>query len=155
MADTMTDQERQEFLKGLGLSGQAAGLAVQMAPTDLARPADAGTDVRLIPAAEIVFDPAMLDRFENLDAQGMAAASRYLFDMYKSPGKNKERHALLHRRIGEFIQQVRRSRATDSEPVKEKIKATKETRDLAALLAEQGITAADLAAFIKTKGETA
>lgn len=158
---TMTDTERAEMLKGIGLNPDAPALAAM--PAKVHKPSiieqvEAGESLHTIPAGEIVFDPRMLDQFENLDGANMASASRMLFDMYKSPTKNRERHALLHRRIGEFIQQVRRSRQTAGlvEPVvKEKIKASKEVRDLAALLEAQGITAADLAALITSKGASA
>ena len=160
---TMTDVERTEMLKGLGLNPEAPGLAALPAKVQARRPSiieqvEANEDLHTMSPTEIVFDPSMLDQFESLDGANMAAASRMLFDLYKSPTKNRDRHALLHRRIGEFIQQVRRSRQTVGlvEPVvREKVKASKEVRDLAALLEAQGITAAELAALIKSKGESA
>ena len=152
----MTEEQRQETLKSLGLNPDAPGLAAAPAKVAVAPIAPQATpDVdehirRTTPAADLVFDPSLLDAFPVLDGSGMAAASRYLFDLYKSPHKDKERHGLLHRRISEFIQQVRRERATGG-LVKEKVKATKEQRELAALIAAQGLTAEDLSALLISK----
>ena len=162
-ANTKTDAERADFLRSIGLNADAPGLADEAArgprktPAPVAAPSvDADEDARRrsTPAAEIVFEPHMLDAFPSLDKEEMAAASRMLFDMFKSPVRNRERHALLHRRISEFIQQTRRDRATGTAPtgvIREKVKATREQRDLAALMAEHNITAADLAALIASK----
>lgn len=154
-SETMTDEQRKDLLRSLNLSPDAPGLALSPALDggSPARPADLDEDAlrRSTPAAEIVFDPTMLDGFPNLDGGHMAAASRYLFEMYKSPHKDKERHALLHRRIGEFIRSVRIARKTGDEPVTEKIKATKEQREIAALMATHGLTANDLAQIIKER----
>jgi len=111
-------------------------------------------DLRRIPASEIVFDPEMLDEFPDLSGAGMAAASRHLVELYKSPTKDRERNGLLHRRIGEFIQQVRRDRQAlrpSTGVVKEKVKQTKAQRDLAALIAEAGLTADDLSRMIQER----
>lgn len=157
-----TEAGRRDLLQGLGLNPDAPGL-VDVAPTEPAKKKKAAKhveqvveslDPRKIPAGEIVFDPAMLDDFPDLNGAGMAAASRMLFDHYKSPHKDRERHALLHRRIGEFIQQTRRARQQMTEPtgtVKEKVKATKEQRDLAAMIAEAGLTADDLSRLLKER----
>lgn len=151
MTKTMTEDERKATLKSLGLNPDAPGLADLPAKITTQVVPETPTN-HTTPASEIVFDPTLLDQFEVLDGAGMASASRYLFDLYKSPHRDKERHALLHRRISEFIQQVRRNRQTGGlvpvEPVKDKIKATKEQRDIAALLAAKGLTAADLAALL-------
>ena len=158
---TKTETERKELLASLGLNPDAPGLSVTRAKTRAAGLATAAVgepDPHRIPAGEIEFAPALLDNFPDLDGAAMTTVSRYLFDMFKSPTKDHERHALLHRRISEFIQQVRRSRQTQglvsADPTKEKIKASKEHRDLAALLAAQGITAESLAKLIKAKEES-
>lgn len=154
-----TEKERKDFLASLGLNPDAPALVSEVAPVAPARAhrgtatsADEDCVRRTTPAADIVFDPSLLSDFSSLDGANMSAASRHLFDLYKSPHKDKERHALLHRRIGEFIQQVRRSRQTGglvpAEGTTEKVKATREQRDIAALLAAKGLTAADLAALL-------
>jgi len=163
----LTETGRRDFLTKLGLNADAPGLApVIESSTKAKKPkADKAEEVatvvqtvnpRTIPASEIVFDPAMLDGFADLSGANMAAASRHLFEQYKSPGKDRERNGLLHRRIGEFIQQVRRDRQQGNEPtgtIKEKVKTTKAQRDIAALLAEAGLTADDLASLIKERGK--
>lgn len=168
MTPALTEDGRRDFLKGLGLNADAPGLAPVVEPKAKAKKdkadkpkAEVQTVVetvnpRLIPASEIVFDPTMLDEFTDLSGSGMAAASRHLFEHYKSPGKDRERNGLLHRRIGEFIQQTRRDRQQHNEPtgtIKAKVKASKAQRDIAALLAESGLTADDLAALIKERGQ--
>jgi hypothetical protein len=163
MQTALTENGRRDFLKGLGLSADAPGLAPVVESKAKAKKDKATKEVqtvvetvnpRTIPASEIVFDPAMLDDFADLSGSGMAAASRHLFEHYKSPGKDRERNGLLHRRIGEFIQQTRRARQQLVEPtghVKQKVKQTKEQRDLAAMLAAAGLTADDLARLIEER----
>ena len=162
----LTDEQRRAKLAELGLNPDAPGLtdstlaAEQPAKKGKSKnktivQAVEGLDPRRIPASEIVFDPEMLADFPDLSGPSMAAASRFLFEHYKSPTKDRERNGLLHRRIGEFIQQVRRDRQQLNEPtghIKEKVKQTKAQRDLAALIAESGITADDLARLIKERG---
>lgn len=149
--ETMTDAERREFLSGLGLSPDAAVLA-QVEPNDPAKPvkgkvAPKGVDPHTMPVTDIVFDAALLDDHPVLDGVGLKAASDYVFSLYRSPGRNKDRHSLLHRRISEFIGQVRLSRASGGH-VKELVKATKEQRAIAALLASKGLTLDDLAQLL-------
>ena len=141
MTDTMTDAQRIEFLASLGLN--------QSTPAKLApsAPSAPGGDLHTTPAAEIVFDPALLDGFPELSGDGLRAASAHVFNLCKSPTKDKDRHSLLHRRITEFIGQTKLSRATGGH-VKEKITTTREQRDLAALIAAKGITVADLVAML-------
>jgi hypothetical protein len=142
---TKSDAERKELLASLGLGDRA-----KVEPKTNISLAPEGVDPHTMPVSDIVWDPALLNDFTDLTGSGMAAASRHLFELYKSPGRNKDRNSLLHRKIGEFILQVRRSRETGGF-VTEKIKANKEERDLAALLAQHKITAADLASLIKAK----
>jgi len=167
--EALTDNERREFLAGLGLSPDGDTLAsaprietqVQIAgeiETEApSRPRKAkvrlapdGIDPHDMPVTDIVFDVHLLDGFPNLSGPHMSAASRHVFEFYKSRGRNRDRNSLLHRRIGEFIAQTRRSRDTGGF-VKEKVKATKEQRDLAALLAEHHISAADLAELVRSR----
>ena len=168
MTTALTEDGRRDLLKGLGLNPDAPGLAhidPEPVPSEPAKakkkkakkaqPVEPTINLRAIPASEIVFDPAMLDDFTDLSGSGMAAASRHLFELYKSPTKDRERNGLLHRRIGEFIQQVRRDRQAQrpsTGTVKEKIKVTKAQRDLARLMADQGLTAEDLARLVKERG---
>lgn len=149
-----TDAERKEFLASIGLNPDAPGLVAEVAteaPAKSKSKADAsvrlapeGMDPRAMSVSDIVFDPRLLDDFPSLEGAGMSAASRHVFDLYKSHGRNKDRNSLLHRKITEFIGAVRRERATGG-LVKEKVKATKEQRELANLLAAKGLTAEDLA----------
>lgn len=159
---TMSDEQRQAFLAGLGLRPNAPTLEEPAKPAShTPRPAGTpklapkGVDPHTMPVADIVFDPALLDGFPSLEGEGFAAASRHVFAFYKSPGRNKDRHSLLHRRIGEFINQVRRARETGTGHVREKVKTTKTQRDLAAFLAEHDVSEADLAALIRQKGADA
>lgn len=116
-----------------------------------------GVDPHTMPVSDIVFDPALLDEFPSLEGQGQRAAADHVFALYKSPGRNKDRNSLLWSRVGKFIVKVRSSREPGGSVVtghvKEEVKATREQRDLAALLTEHGITAGDLAGLIKAKGE--
>jgi len=159
----LTDEQRRETLTKLGLNPDAPGLT-ELTPDAPAKKAKSknktvvqmveGLDPRRIPASEIVFDPEMLADFADLSGPNMAAASRHLFEHYKSPGKDRERNGLLHRRIGEFIQQVRRDRQQlkpSTGVVKEKVKQTKAQRDLAAMIAAAGLTADDLARLIEER----
>lgn len=104
--------------------------------------APAGVDPHTMPVTDIVFDPALLDDFPDLKG-GLKAASDHVFAQYRSPGKDKERHSLLHSRIGSFISQVRRSRQSGVPHVKQEVRRTAKQRDLLALLAEHGITSVD------------
>ncbi len=141
----MTESERIEHLSKLGLSPNAPGLAAVL---DSEAPVVATVDRRTIPASEIVFDPALLDEFSDLTGSNMNAASRKLFDLYKS--KDSERNKLLHRRITEFIGKVRTSRlAKTDKPLTESIKVTKSERELAKVLAARGITAESLMTLIQ------
>lgn len=155
---SLTDDERKEFLADLGLNPNAPALAADV-PAEASpkaskgkggkevRLAPDGVDPRAMPVSDIVFDPHLLDGFPSLEGEGMSAASRHIFGLYKSHGRNKDRNSLLHRKITEFIGQVRRERATGG-VVKEKVKATKEQREIANLLAAKGLTLADLAALL-------
>lgn len=146
----MTDEARIEFLAGLGIGTESTALAAQIeqgAPANTATLAAAGVDPHAMPVSEIVFDTALLDAFPVLTGEGMNMASAHVFGLYKSHGRNKDRNSLLHRRITEFIGQVRRERNTGG-LVKERVAATKDQRELAEIIAATGLTAADLAALI-------
>lgn len=127
MSKTATDERQQ--LAALGLNPDAPGLS--QAADDV--------DPRTMPVSDIVFDPSLLDDFPSLEGEGMAAASRHVFNLYKSYGRNKDRNRRLHDEIGLFIQRVRRSRQSDTTHVKDKVRTSKDGRDLLALLAERGI----------------
>jgi hypothetical protein len=129
MTSTMT--EASEMLKAAGIT-----------------PPKDEPDLHTMPVEDIVFDPALLDRFPSLSGDGMNEASKYVFSLYKSLGKNKERNSLLHRRISTFITTTRRSRQTGG-MVTEAVKTTKAQRDNAALLASQGVTDSDLAEALR------
>jgi hypothetical protein len=153
----MTDAARQEFLAGLGLNPAAPALvedapAKQFHAAGTARLMPTGLDPHAMPVADIVFDDRLLDGFPDLTGPGLKAASDHVFAQYRSPGKDRDRHSLLHRRITEFIGRVRRSRATGGY-VQEQIKASKEQRDIAALLAAKGMTVTDLVALLQSQEE--
>lgn len=158
-----TGKEREKFLRSLGLNPNAPALVADVKPSKKAKTSDASgsitpeiaknmaqgaaeVDPHTIPVGDIVFDPALLDEFPDL-ARDCKAASEKVFAMYKGP-RGSERNKLLHRRISEFISQVKRSRKTGGY-VKDKIKATAEQRELAASLAELGITEEELLDMVK------
>lgn len=166
MTQPMTDDERRTFLAGIGLNADAPALAADV-PADA--PAKAPkvkkakkapkpqsgqaselpteAERRAMPASEIMFDAALVEHFD-LDTQ-LRAASQHLFDLYKSPSRDRERNGLLHRRITEFLGQQRRARkAGVKAPMKDHIKVTREQRDIARLLAEHNITLADLGSLL-------
>ena len=92
-----------KLLKGLGLNPEAPNLVPDM-------PAKAVTADHTIPAENIVFQPEWLDGFADLEDSGVRNdASRFLFDRFKSVGRDKPRNSLLHRRISTFINEVRMS----------------------------------------------
>lgn len=159
---TMTDTERVAFLAGLGLDAEAPALAVDIAVDEPAKPKKAKgdkpkkaktkevvtIDPHTIDVSDIVFDAAMLADY-RLDASDIKQASDVLFQHYKSPTKG-ERNKFLHRRITEFIQQVKRDRnpAPRDSHIKHKVKAGKDKRDLAQMLADADLTADDLAVML-------
>lgn len=154
---TMTDEERKKKLISLGFDPDGDTLAQSALPGPKPKQggvqfAPEGVDPHAMPVSEIVFVDAMLDGFPDLTGQGFRAASDHLFAQYKSPRRDTERHALLHRRITEFIGQVKRSRKTGG-VVRERIKATAEQRELAEVLAAAGLDAAQLAALVKAVQE--
>lgn len=155
---TLTDEERKQRLASLGLPTDGDSLANNAVPArsrpkaDGVRFAPEGVDPHTMAVTDIVFTDAMLDGFPDLTGQGFKAAGDFLFAQYKSPRRDPDRHSLLHRRITEFVGQVKRSRKTGG-LVRERIKATAEQRDIAAVLAAEGINAADLAALIKAHRE--
>ena len=162
---TKTEVERTDFLSGLGLNPNAPALiGALIEPSKKAatttsingpRIAPEGVDPRTMPVSDIVFDPMLLDGFTSLRGEHMNAASAHIFAIYKSYGRNKDRNGLLHRKISEFIAQVRTERESGGF-VKERIKTTKEQREIANLLASEGMTVADLITLLKDrKGDDA
>jgi len=147
----MNETGRREHLVALGLDPDGDTLAGHPEPAAQPVPQVQGPDPHTMPVTDIEFTDDMLDGYD-LDGPRMRAASEHLFNMFRSPGKDPERHALLHRRITEFIGQVRRSRATNG-AVRERVKVTAQERELAQLLAAKGLTVEELAALIETKGE--
>ena len=144
---TMTMTDATKMLEKAGVTPpkhEPAKTTVSLAPE--------GVDPHTMDVDEIVFDPALLDKFPSLNGEGMNEASKYLFSLYKSHGKNKERNSLLHRRISTFITTTRRNRQTGG-MVTEAIKTSKAERDLAALMASQGVTDSDLAEALKLLAE--
>jgi len=156
MSKTLSETERVAQLNAIGINPDGAALAALPANTEpmgdgpvLAPP---GVDPRLQPVDEIVFDERLLDGFESLDGDGLARASAHVFSLYKSYTKDKPRNSALHRRITSFITGVRRNRQTGG-MVTEGIKTTKADRDLAALIASQGVGADDIAEGLRLLAE--
>jgi len=142
---TVTEAERAQ-IAALGLNPDAPAFGEVAKPEAKKRKvvlAPEGVDPRTMPVTDIVFDPALLDDFPSLEGQGLRAASTYVFEQYKSLGRNKDRHSLLHREIGLFITRVRRTRETGTPHVKEQVRKGKKQADLLALLAEHGIASVD------------
>lgn len=106
------------------------------------------------PVSEIVFDPADIAEFGDLTGASFRDASAKLFAKYRSPTRDKDRHSLLHRRITEFLGQQRMEKRTGG-VVRDKVKSTKEQRDIAAFIAASGITLDDLVAALGTKDASA
>lgn len=155
---TMSESERTEFLKNLGLNPTAPALVADVQPATPVKEAKKkkqtpvqiapeGVDPHTMPVSDIVFDPSLLDEFPDLSGANYRLASDKVFAMYRSKGRDKDRNGLLHRRITEFIGSVKRSRKTGGF-VKEKIKSTAEEREIANLLATHGVTVADLAELL-------
>lgn len=139
-------QTREEFLAALGLPTSGATLGEALAPDTPAKAAPPPeTDDRLIPVSDIVFTPDMVDGFD-LETQ-LAGASRVLFERYKSPTRDHDRHCLLHHRISEYLGGLRRERRTGGY-IREKIATTAEQRDMAQILATAGVTREQLLAMI-------
>lgn len=153
MSDTMTDEQRKAFLAELGLDAEAPALAADIAVDEPAKPKKAkkkgDVDPHTQDVSSIVFDPKMVEHFA-LDRTDMKQASDLLFQHYKSPTKG-ERNKFLHRRITEFLQQVKRERnpAPRDGYIKGRVKAGKEERDLSQMLTQAGITADDLAVMLE------
>lgn len=162
MGKTKTNDERADFLKGLGLKAHGDSLVdldqpakVRPSPHVQAPAADdivlapKGLDPRSMPVEEIIFDPRLLDPYPSLAFdQGGNAASQYIFSLYKSYGRNKDRNGALQRKITSFITHTRRQRETGG-MVKEKVKASKKDRDLAALIASNDGDVAEVAGGLK------
>jgi hypothetical protein len=152
MSKTKTEAERKEFLASLDLNPDAPALETFERPLLKPLPigivwAPEGIDPHTMPVSDIAFDPAMVEHFPDLSPRGRSAASRELFERYKSYGRNKDRNSLLHRRIGEFLGRVHRDRETGGGGfVKDKIR-------LANTMAEHGVTEDDLAEFLAWKAQ--
>jgi hypothetical protein len=152
--------DRQQLI-ALGLNPDAPGLAPEIPAEEkterVKKPrqiklAPDGVDPHTMPVEDIVFDPRLLDDFPTLKGSERTAASRHLFELYKSRQKG-ERNQILHRRINEFLSSVAIARKSGTKPVKEKIKATKEQRDMAEMMAQLGLTADDLGKLVQEVAE--
>lgn len=150
-----TSAPNDEFLKGLGLNPNAKGLSA--APATPERDDDVvlapeGVDPHTMPVSDIVFDPRLLDEFDDLGyakpGRGGEAKDK-VFDLYKSHGRNRDRNRRLYDEIGLFIRRVEIARKAGETPtaekpkIKDKVRATKKQRELLAYLEAQGITSLD------------
>jgi hypothetical protein len=139
---TMNEAQRVQFLATLGISDTPAVAPVEV-PTAVQT-----VDPHTIPASEIEFDPADIAEFGDLEGIKFRQASDKLFAMYRSPKKDSDRHGLLHRRITEFLGK-QRTLMKSGGFVKDKVKVTKEQREIAQFIAAAGLTMEDLAALVK------
>lgn len=149
---TKTDAERREFLASMNLNPDAPALEKFDRPVGMSLPtgvqwAPDNVDPHTMPVSDIAFDAAMVEQFPDLSPRGRSAAARFLFDQYKSYGRNKDRNSLLHRCIGEFLARTHRDRETGGGGfVKNKIR-------LANTLAEHGVTEDDMSEFLAWKAQ--
>lgn len=140
---TMNEQQRIEFLATLGMTPEVAVEA----------PAQTGTiDRHTMPVTSIVFDPADIAEFGDLEGMNRRLAADKLFAMYRAPGRDKDRNSLLWSKVGLFLSQQAKLRKSGG-VIKEKIAVTKEQREIAEFIASAGITMADLAAMVKPQEE--
>lgn len=152
MGKTKSEAERVALLNTLGISAKGktlgGGKPQRSTPTESTSEvtlALKGMDPHTMAVEDIVFDPRLLEEYTDLafNAEG-SVASRKIFDLYKSIGKNKDRNGALQRRITSFITAERRSRLA-GHPISEKIKTTSEQRDMAALAADSGYSPEEMA----------
>lgn len=153
MSHPMSEAERIEFMQSIGLnpSTPAAWVpdptakldAVLMAADIVLAPPD--VDPHQQHVDDIVFDVRLLDGFPSLEGPGaFKAAADHVFTLYKSYGRDKHRNSTLWRKISMFITTTKSQRATGG-LVKEAIKATKPEREIAKVIASQGVTESDIA----------
>jgi len=158
----LTEESRREAMRLLGLDEDGPSLAQGTSEPKATIPtpvqtgiqfAPEGVDPHTMPVSDIEFTLDMLDSFPDLSGTNFKSASEFLFDQYRSRGRDRDRHALLHRRITEFISQVRRHRKSGG-LIRERVVADAESRDLAQLLAAKGLTMQGLAALINAKEDS-
>jgi hypothetical protein len=151
---TMNEAQRVQFLATLGITDDAPATPAQIAElakhhTITVLPSwTPSMGEHTMPVSDIEFDPADIAEFGDLEGLKFREASAKLFTKYRSPKKDSDRHALLHRRITEFLGK-QRSLMKSGGFVAEKVKATKEQREIAQFIATAGITMEDLAALVK------
>jgi len=138
---TMTPEAQREFLSSLGLKDD---------PAPVVTPIE--TDNRTIPVTSIVFDPEDIAEFGDLTGTQRRYAADKLFAKYRAPGKNPDRNTLLWAEIGKFLTKVAKERRSGGH-VKERVKATREQREIAEFIAAHGLTMEDLVAAVGGKGE--
>lgn len=152
----MSADEQAAFLAGLGLAPEGKTLAdvpaaevSTEAPAKKAKKKEVPTTTRPEDPSDIVYDAAWVSEFV-LDGSDMKAASDKLFAMFRYP-RGDVRNKLLHRLNTEFLQRVKKERNPQPRDghIKDKVKASKDDRDLAAMIASAGITADDLAVMIE------
>lgn len=146
----MTEAQRREHMQKLGLDPDKAAMAPAVMPAS--KPsgeiglAPEGVDPRTMPVTDIEFDPRLLDGFD-LKKQRREAAD-HVFALYKSAGRNKDRNSLLWSRISKFITDQALANKTGG-AIKEKVKATADQREQAAMLAGGGVTSEDLGQMVQ------
>lgn len=161
---TMSEEGRQKFLASLNIDpeGESLVTVAEVEPEVKAKkakkakvkkakeaPASNNKTGRPEDMSDVVFDASLLNDY-TLDGSDMKAASDMLFAHYRYP-RGDMRNKLLHRQITEFIQRVKRERNPQPRDghVKKKVKAGKDKRDLAQVLANYNLTADDLAVMIE------
>lgn len=139
---------KRQALISIGINPDRAGVVPPQRVTEQAQPvlAPDGVDPRQMPVDDITFDPALLAEYPTLKGDHRNAAQDKVFALYKSPKgavNGSERNKVLWRKIGEWLVVERRKRETGG-IVTEKVKATSEQRDIAALVAASGLGVSDL-----------
>lgn len=145
-----------EFLAGLGLNANAPGLVAIAAevPQEPRKPKPDmfPENAHSMPITSIVWDEKWVAEFD-LETQ-FADASRFLFAAFRSAGRDKDRHSLLHSSIGRFLVSVRRARkAGVPHTVTANVKASRPEREMAAVLAAAGVSEDELAEFLRKRKE--
>lgn len=148
MSKTTLPKSDRDALAKIGLDGDAPGLVAVVAASDPSMPALApqGIDPRTMKVSDIVFDPRLLEEFDDLeDANVRNLATRKIFDLYKSRGRDTDRHRRLQDEIGNFIRRIKVERKVPEVKghVKDKVRRTQPQSELLQTLAALGINSVD------------
>lgn len=151
-----TEEGRRDFLAGIGLNADAPALEtlpparpavvpVGTTPMEFTL-APEGVDPHTMPVEDIVFDERLVAHFPSLAPKDRSVPVSYVFQFYKGP-RGSERNKLLHAAIGKWLRDLHLARRAPG-IVREKIKTSTETEELAMILQAKGIKAEDLIAML-------